>query len=195
MALVKCSECGREVSDRAAACPHCGNPLPGQSEADLTIEQVRHGDAAPSDAEKKSSTSTLTSVVTVVLIMLAVSLFWYALGYESRHGLKSPSPSTSVDVNVDLTAVIRFTGTQFVITNNDAFSWSNCKLEVNSGIVRGGYNLSAPLIATQSTYAVGAMEFAKSSGERFNPLTMKPNNLYIECDTPRGRASYMGGWK
>jgi hypothetical protein len=30
MALVLCSECGKEVSNQAAACPHCGNPLPGQ---------------------------------------------------------------------------------------------------------------------------------------------------------------------
>lgn len=27
MALIKCSECGQNVSDRASACPHCGNPL------------------------------------------------------------------------------------------------------------------------------------------------------------------------
>lgn len=27
MALIKCSECGRDVSDKASACPHCGNPL------------------------------------------------------------------------------------------------------------------------------------------------------------------------
>ena len=26
MALVVCSECGRSVSDRAKACPFCGNP-------------------------------------------------------------------------------------------------------------------------------------------------------------------------
>lgn len=25
MALVKCSECGQEMSDRALSCPHCGN--------------------------------------------------------------------------------------------------------------------------------------------------------------------------
>lgn len=30
MALVHCSECGKEVSDRASACPHCGNPTSGQ---------------------------------------------------------------------------------------------------------------------------------------------------------------------
>lgn len=27
MALINCSECGKEVSDRALSCPHCGNPL------------------------------------------------------------------------------------------------------------------------------------------------------------------------
>ncbi len=27
MALIKCSECGHEVSDRATACPHCGIPI------------------------------------------------------------------------------------------------------------------------------------------------------------------------
>lgn len=25
--LINCSECGREVSDKAKACPHCGNPI------------------------------------------------------------------------------------------------------------------------------------------------------------------------
>ena len=27
MALIECPECGREVSDKALACPHCGNPI------------------------------------------------------------------------------------------------------------------------------------------------------------------------
>lgn len=26
MALMKCSECGREISDKAEACPQCGSP-------------------------------------------------------------------------------------------------------------------------------------------------------------------------
>ena len=29
MALVACPECGREVSDQALACPHCGYPIRG----------------------------------------------------------------------------------------------------------------------------------------------------------------------
>jgi hypothetical protein len=31
MALVKCAECGEEVSDKAFSCPHCGNPLHSES--------------------------------------------------------------------------------------------------------------------------------------------------------------------
>src|SRR5437588_10856041 len=27
MALISCSECGHKVSDKASACPSCGNPL------------------------------------------------------------------------------------------------------------------------------------------------------------------------
>lgn len=27
MALINCSECGKEVSDKAASCPNCGNPI------------------------------------------------------------------------------------------------------------------------------------------------------------------------
>lgn len=27
MALVSCNECGSEISDKAAACPKCGNPM------------------------------------------------------------------------------------------------------------------------------------------------------------------------
>lgn len=27
MALIKCPECGKEISERASACPHCGYPI------------------------------------------------------------------------------------------------------------------------------------------------------------------------
>jgi uncharacterized membrane protein YvbJ len=31
MALIKCSECGNDVSDKAPACPNCGNPINGSA--------------------------------------------------------------------------------------------------------------------------------------------------------------------
>ena len=35
MALIKCPECGKEISDKALACPNCGNPL-----RESTSEQI-----------------------------------------------------------------------------------------------------------------------------------------------------------
>ena len=29
LALIECSECGKKISDKAAACPDCGNPMQG----------------------------------------------------------------------------------------------------------------------------------------------------------------------
>lgn len=38
MALIKCSECGKEISDKAGACPFCGNPV---SENTVTIQSTK----------------------------------------------------------------------------------------------------------------------------------------------------------
>ncbi len=35
MALIKCSECGKEVSDKASACPNCGYPIAEMSTSGL----------------------------------------------------------------------------------------------------------------------------------------------------------------
>lgn len=32
MALVSCKECGKQISDQAAACPNCGAPVSGRSQ-------------------------------------------------------------------------------------------------------------------------------------------------------------------
>lgn len=34
MALIKCEDCGRDVSDRAPSCPNCGGPISATSDKD-----------------------------------------------------------------------------------------------------------------------------------------------------------------
>lgn len=41
MALIRCSECGRAVSDQAAACIGCGAPLPSSTNSAFTIAPLR----------------------------------------------------------------------------------------------------------------------------------------------------------
>ena len=43
MALIKCSECGNDLSTKAAACPHCGTKVPRRK---LSAKQILFGFAA-----------------------------------------------------------------------------------------------------------------------------------------------------
>lgn len=80
-----------------------------------------------------------------------------------------------------LTALIAFDGAQFTITNGDSFDWTEVTLEVNAGFFSGGYYLHADRMNAKTTYTVGAMQFAKSNGERFNPLLTKLLSCNIVC--------------
>src|SRR5262249_36574308 len=98
---------------------------------------------------------------------------------------------------VDLNASVQFTGSQFVITNKDSFDWNNCKFDLNGGAFSSGYILNTNVIKAQTTHTVGAMQFAKTDGERFNPFTHKPQSFSISCSsTASGKSGfYYGSWK
>lgn len=58
MALINCSECGKEISGKATACPHCGNPMPPASESSSASAQT--------GTYCKSCKQSVTPVVTSV---------------------------------------------------------------------------------------------------------------------------------
>jgi ribosomal protein L40E len=170
MALQPCRECGTEVSTEAEKCPQCGTPRP--------------------TADLKKEKATQTKGALGCLAMFA--LFFVMIFAMCPGGSDSPSPAAPA--HVDLDGAVRFTGTQFVLTNNDDFAWTDCVMAVNGGAFRAGYTLKAPRVEAGETYTVGAMQFAKRDGERFNPATMKPQNFFVDCDTPHGDGFYTGRW-
>ena len=40
MALIKCIECGKEISDKAVACPHCGCPVSEQNATQSSVNEI-----------------------------------------------------------------------------------------------------------------------------------------------------------
>jgi len=60
MALVKCSECGKEVSDKAGACPHCGNPM---GDVVKLRQEV---------AQTKTNNSILIAIVSIMIILAII---------------------------------------------------------------------------------------------------------------------------
>lgn len=91
---------------------------------------------------------------------------------------------------IDLKASVSFTGTQFIITNNDSFDYVNAKLEVNDDFV-----LEDVAIFAGETYTVGMMQFANSDGDRFD-FMKKPQKFSIWCDLENDKnGSLYATWK
>lgn len=56
MALIKCPECGKEISSAAVACPFCGNPM---------SSAIRCPNCQSTNVEKISTASKIGSVALV----------------------------------------------------------------------------------------------------------------------------------
>ena len=78
MAIIKCPECGKEISDKATSCPNCGFPLiKGQPEKEKPKE--------PSTVEKVLKSSTARQVGSTVARELTRGLLGVlGLGRSSR---------------------------------------------------------------------------------------------------------------
>ncbi len=155
------------------------------------------GGKSPQTSSAKKGTEVNSQTIGCLVVLAAVAAFY---GYCKLTTPDTPPPSTrstqSQTSRVDLNAAIRFTGTQFVISNNDNFDWTNVKFELNSpGLFSSGYILNAARIEAGNAYTVGAMQFAKDDGSRFNPITTKAQKLTIFCDTPKGKGWYLGNWQ
>lgn len=74
MALMKCPECEREISDKAEKCPHCGNPL--------GVAQVPPQASAKS--QERSKTHPVAWIVLALLIGGAVWLWHSSDGFNSE---------------------------------------------------------------------------------------------------------------
>ena len=63
MALIKCPECGKEISDKANACPNCGCPL-GKTDSEV-ITQTKH--------TKKSK--WIFVIIGLIIVVVAITRF------------------------------------------------------------------------------------------------------------------------
>jgi len=104
---------------------------------------------------------------------------------------EKPTKTEKTPVTKILKAEIRFDGSQFIITNNDSFDWTDVKFKLNEGIIKAGYRLNVDRIKAGNTYTVGALQFTKPDGTRFNPFTIKPQTMFIFCD----EGDWNGEWK
>ena len=68
MALINCSECGKEISDKAAACPHCGCPV-----AIINTDKTQTVKKKQTKTVKKPKTAKiLLGIVCAIVVIFAI---------------------------------------------------------------------------------------------------------------------------
>lgn len=71
MALIKCPECGKEVSDKAKSCIHCGYPI--------NVSKVKTNDEIIEHAKQKKK---IGLIVFIILIILGIGIGVFSYNYS-----------------------------------------------------------------------------------------------------------------
>jgi hypothetical protein len=111
------------------------------------------------------------------------------LSYCGNH----PSEAAKKAEPPELKGSLRSNGMEFFVSNENDFDWKDCSFAVNYKLFgTDGYTGTIGTIAAHDTSSIKAMSLALDTGERFNPITHKANNVMMRCDVPNGKNSI--GW-
>lgn len=196
MALIKCSECGHEISDKAEACPHCGCPVEKHSErkkATITdnkkqpiVNSSIEGDQDFSEKLKFFYTEHKEFVIVSGCIFLFVLLLSMCTGSKTAHydpaAYENPFDSClqeEASTSASIVGIYTFT--------DDKQKWTleiktdeTCILKDSTGRERyGSWSDYTENIGTSQYYSIDLRSEYKFSGE-------DNANLYIngkEYDT------------
>lgn len=70
MALIKCPECGNEISDKATACPHCGAPLSRTNSPNVTSQSSNSYSDRYRAPENNSGKVSALSIIALILSVI-----------------------------------------------------------------------------------------------------------------------------
>lgn len=62
MALIKCEECGKEISDKAVSCPNCGNML-------------------KKDTYNKEISAAKKVAIFIIAVLAIITVYYFITGY------------------------------------------------------------------------------------------------------------------
>jgi hypothetical protein len=183
----KCPFCGQEIDAEATKCFFCGEELNEES-VEKRLEELLSEDSKKSVLKSKNPP---VLQLAVVVILICIALF---SGTSKRKPTFNKAKFSS-ESTLRLNTKVVFTGTKFIISNNDKFDWTNVELQIVPETEGSNYSLKVGKIPTGEKYSVNAAEFASKEGSKFNPNEMKPKKIRIWCDTPtRVNGSYFAGW-
>ena len=124
MALIKCPECGKEVSDQAASCPNCRHPLRRKENAQPQMQQnnnqpnVRY---VSQPVKKKGHGCLITIIIIVVFFAIVVAII----------GGTSGKTGSNDDIDAESIKSVEETAEQTEIPFGQEGSLGNLSMTVN----------------------------------------------------------------
>lgn len=100
--LIKCQECGKEVSDKALTCPNCGCPIESNDEALNGIQSVNNGTfnlnaGNTTNDDKKKKNGCAGCLTCIIMIAFLIFLLDSCLSDGSTETPSTVTPTTQAE--------------------------------------------------------------------------------------------------
>ncbi len=141
MALIKCSECGKEISDKAAACPNCGMPLKKEDRGTYDVIITREKQKFLVNPKMKVTVDTTDEYIlennSNITIPLTTGAHTIIFSSSIRKTQVNINVTENMNINVKFnraTGEIEASGYKITSRNNTP----NISISVGGGLFKGG---------------------------------------------------------
>ncbi len=100
MALIKCIECGKEISDKAETCPNCGYPTDAsieQAELKKIEEKYEKREKEIKNVKKKKKSKRELIILIIVLVIAIIALTLYFTVFKGGKSSKDSNKDYKID--------------------------------------------------------------------------------------------------
>lgn len=105
MAMIKCPECGKEISDKATTCPNCGAPIGTTSQgAPAQPDFGQYNGPAQQPPKKKKKHRGLVVLAVIVVLMIIIIAVANSGGNSNSDTKTADSQTSDTTVQTDTTA-------------------------------------------------------------------------------------------
>ena len=181
MSLIKCNECGQEISSLSDVCIHCGCPTPKDVEPKVEINTEKK--------PNKKGKIILSIVAVIIVFIVGMVIYYYSTTVEM------PSLYGATQENASLLLTSNSLTPQFIYEYNDreegtvfsTFPYAYDRVTKNSSVtvyISKGPSYIGATDSTINWYHVGTQE----DDWNFYAPYIKEGYLYIECQPTFGTA-------
>lgn len=181
MSLIKCTECGKEISDKATVCPNCGLPLVNDNVEDSSVIEVQG-----KKQKKGVGVKILISAIAVIVLALIIGVVMHNANVAKENALLEKQAKQFSEKITAIEGRISYEQKELdeLQAEYDALTEQEKKMVKN-------YKVLANIMDTPTEAERGAIEFC----EQLKRQLRNPDSLIISeimCKEPADNSNTYG---